>query len=228
MNTRLVFALLLTGALVAQKRPITHADYDSWRSIRSQQLSRDGKFLAYALFPQEGDGEFVVRNLTTGKEWRESCGQTPPPPKPNFATVEETPPTPPGITIAFTRDSRFVLFSTYPPDADVEAAKRARKKPDEMPKNGLAIMDLTNGSVKRIDRVKSFQVPEDGGDVVVWLHEPAKKSDKTSTAVIRNLETGAERKIDGVAEIALSKDGKTLAYASDGVFAVDPGSDAAA
>src|SRR5581483_9686255 len=228
MSLRNFLPIFLALSLSAQKRPLTHQDYDAWRNIRNQQLSRDGKYLAYALFPQEGDGEFFFRQLGTGKEWRESCGQTPPPPKPNFATVEETPPTPPGITIAFTRDSRFVLFSTYPPDAEVEAAKRAKKKPDEMPKNGLAIMDLTNGSVKRVERVKSFHVPEDGGDVAVWLHDPAKRSDKTSTAVIRNLETGAERKIDGVAEIALSKDGKTLAYAADGVFAVDPSSDSAA
>src|ERR1700690_1657580 len=116
----LVFAL--TCSLFGQKRPLTHQDYDAWRSIRSQQLSRDGKFLAYALFPQEGDGEFVVRDLAKGKEWRQSCGQTPPPPKPNFAQPEGEPPLPRGITIAFTHDSKFVLFSTYPPDADVEKA----------------------------------------------------------------------------------------------------------
>src|ERR1700674_3845253 len=117
---RITLAFILTGSLFAQKRPLTHQDYDTWRSIRSQQLSRDGKFLAYALFPQEGDGEFVVRNLSTGKEWRESCGQTPPPPRPDFSRVEETPPQPRGITIAFTRDSKFVVFSTFPPDAEVE------------------------------------------------------------------------------------------------------------
>src|SRR5579872_1196794 len=178
MNTRLVFALLLTGVLAAQKRPITHADYDSWRSIRSQQLSRDGKFLAYALFPQEGDGQFVVRNLTTGKEFRASAGQTPPPPRPDPSQPEEGPQQPRSITIAFTHDSKYVVFSTFPPNDEVEKAKRAKKKADEMPKNGLSIMDLGTGEVAKIDRVKSFHVAEDAEDTVAWLHEPGKASEK--------------------------------------------------
>src|SRR5436309_14505288 len=124
-------ALLLSCSLVAQKRALTHQDYDAWRSIRNQQLSRDGKFLAYALFPQQGDGEFVVRNLTTGKEYRQSCGQTPPPPRPDFSQPEDTPPPPRGITIAFTRDSKYVVFSSYPADAEIDKAKRAKKKRDE-------------------------------------------------------------------------------------------------
>src|SRR2546426_7665447 len=48
------------------KRALTHADYDTWRSIQGARLSRDGKFLAYTLVPQDADGELVVRNLTTG------------------------------------------------------------------------------------------------------------------------------------------------------------------
>jgi hypothetical protein len=33
--------------------------------FKATTLSRDGKVLAYALFPQEGDGQIVVRNLAT-------------------------------------------------------------------------------------------------------------------------------------------------------------------
>src|SRR5689334_1211717 len=63
-------ALLVTAALLAQtaKRPLTHRDYDSWRAITSQKLSPDGKWLAYGVFPQDGDGEIVIRNLVSGKE----------------------------------------------------------------------------------------------------------------------------------------------------------------
>ncbi len=61
----------------AGRRPLTHKDYASWRTIQTPQLSRDGKFLAYGLFPQEGDGELVVRDLMTGKERREAAGAIP-------------------------------------------------------------------------------------------------------------------------------------------------------
>src|SRR6185436_16815157 len=71
----------------ATKRPITHADYDTWRTIGGQRLSRDGKFLVYTLVPQEADGEIVLRNLVTGKEARYGIGLRP---QPTGAVNEET------------------------------------------------------------------------------------------------------------------------------------------
>src|SRR5262245_10992080 len=59
---------------VSARRPLTHQDYDGWRTIQGPHLSREGKFLAYALTPQEGDGELVVRNLETSREWRHPLG----------------------------------------------------------------------------------------------------------------------------------------------------------
>src|SRR2546426_6035132 len=50
-------------ATTATKRPLTHQDYDSWRSIQAPQISRDGRFVAYAFMPEDGDGEVVVRNV---------------------------------------------------------------------------------------------------------------------------------------------------------------------
>jgi hypothetical protein len=82
----LALTAILTFSALAQKRPLTHQDYDSWRSIQSTHLSADGAYLAYALFPQEGDGEFVLRNLKTGKELRESIGARPAPPAVNRAS----------------------------------------------------------------------------------------------------------------------------------------------
>jgi hypothetical protein len=65
--------LIFVAVAVAQtpaKRPINHRDYDKWRSIQSQVLSRDGKFLAYALFPQEGDGNWWFATWRPGKSSR--------------------------------------------------------------------------------------------------------------------------------------------------------------
>ena len=73
-----ILVLALSDRAVAQqtakKRQIAHSDYDSWRTIQSPQLSRDGKYVAYSLTPEDGDGEIVVRNLTTGVEWRYGVG----------------------------------------------------------------------------------------------------------------------------------------------------------
>src|SRR5215831_5015623 len=97
----------------ATKRSLTHNDYDSWKSIQSPKLSRDGKFLAYALTPQDGDGELVVRNLVTGAEWRSGIGTR----VTQAATDDETgvataPAGAQGPEIFFTHDARFVGAAT--------------------------------------------------------------------------------------------------------------------
>ncbi|HET6979154.1 MAG TPA: prolyl oligopeptidase family serine peptidase [Pyrinomonadaceae bacterium] len=192
MKLQRTVALLCTVALLATmasaqqatpaavKRPITHQDYDSWRSITAQQISRDGKFVAYAYVPQDGDGEIVVRNIATGVDWRAPRGYRPPVP----------PPDDPGTNVAevqaeqarllrpvFTADSRFLIFGTEPTKAEVTKAKKDKKKPEDMPKNGLGIMDLANGTVTTVERVKNFRVPEDGTGYFAYLLE-AKAEEK--------------------------------------------------
>jgi dipeptidyl aminopeptidase/acylaminoacyl peptidase len=175
-------ALLATiplGAVRAQqpvpaKRPLSHQDYDSWRSILATQVSRDGKFVAYAYMPQDGDGEIIVRNIATGTDWKAPRGYRPPVP----------PPDDPGANIAefqaeqarllrpvFTADSRFVVFGIEPAKAELNKARKEKKRPEDMPRNGLGIMDLSTGAVTRIERVKSFRVPEDHGGFIAYLME---------------------------------------------------------
>ena len=69
----LIFGVAVAVVAFAQnaKQPLNHRDYDGWKTIQSEALSRDGKFLAYSLVPEQGDGQLVVRNLETGKEMQE-------------------------------------------------------------------------------------------------------------------------------------------------------------
>ena len=180
-------ALFATMAVAQQaapaKRALTHQDYDVWRSVVAQQVSRNGKFVAYAYMPQDGDGEIVVRNLATGVEWKAPRGYRPPVP----------PPDDPGTNVAefmaeqarllrpvFTADSRFLIFGTEPTKAELNKAKKEKKKPEDMPRNGLSIMDLSNGTVTRIERVKTFRVPEDGSGFIAYQLEAAKPEAKPS------------------------------------------------
>src|SRR5918999_2084127 len=161
-------------ARATAKRPLTHNDYDSWRSIQAAQISRNGNFVAYAYVPQDGDGEIIVRNIASGAEWKAPRGYRPPVP----------PPDDPGANLAeiqaeqarllrpvFTADNRFLVFGTEPTKAELTKAKKEKKKPEDMPKNGLSIMDLSDGTVTRIERVKTFRVPEDAGGFVAYLLE---------------------------------------------------------
>ncbi|HEV2667025.1 MAG TPA: prolyl oligopeptidase family serine peptidase, partial [Blastocatellia bacterium] len=145
-----------------------------WRSIQGQTISREGKFIAYSLIPQDGDGEVVVRNLATGVEWRYGRGWRPPAPPPDG---DETP-GPAAIAqagrlsrVQFTADSRFAAFTIEPNKDDVLKARKEKKTPDAMPKNALGVMDLSNGQVTRVERVKSFQAPEDGREWIAYQLE---------------------------------------------------------
>ncbi|MFN2576934.1 MAG: prolyl oligopeptidase family serine peptidase [Pyrinomonadaceae bacterium] len=157
-----------------RKRPLTHRDYDNWRSIQSPQISRDGKFVAYAYMAQDADSEIVARNVASGNEWRATRGYRPPAPAPDDSIPNSAELIAAQARLArpaFTADSRFVVFSIEPAKAELNKAKKDKKRPDDMPKNGLGIMDLSNGQVAKIDRVKNFQVPEDGSGFVAYLME---------------------------------------------------------
>src|ERR1035441_3009460 len=159
---------LLPVSLAQSQRPLNHGDYDSWRSIVGQKLSADGKFLAYGLFPQEGDGEVVIRNLATGKEQREPAGQRPAP-VPPAPDQEGPPPEARGATITFSADSKTVVLSTFPAKAESDKARKDKKP---APKEGMVIVDLGSGKTTRVERVKGFAMPEKASGLLVYLKEP--------------------------------------------------------
>ena len=249
-RTFVLLAVVLTlasaaGSAAAAKKPLSYDAYNGWRSIQGNQLSRDGQWLVYALVPQDGDGELVVRNLRTDKEFRAARGRQP----------------------VITVDGKFVLFSIAPLKAEVDKAKKDKKKPEEQPKSALGIMDLATGQVTTVDRVKSFKVPEEFGSFAAYLLEPPlkkpeekkeepkkepeakpeakpevkkeegkaeepkkeeKKKEPGTELVVRELSTGKETRIAEAVECVWNKPGTRLAYsvsskvpANDGVFSYE-------
>ena len=196
-------AFLCVTAVVAEpaKRPIGHADFDAWRTIATPVLSRDGKWLAYSVQPQEGDGELVIREIATGKERRENVGLLPPPMTTPNEENPDAPPVPRAIRVVFTSDSRFVVATTFASKVDTNAARKARKKPEDMPKGGLLIVKLSGDELLRVSNVKSMQVPTKGGAWVAYLKEPLiaepAKSDDSAKAVV---EVAGAAKTDDAAD----------------------------
>lgn len=198
----------LTSAVA--RRPITHADYDGWHTIESEKLSPDGKWVAYALMPQAGDAELVVRNIASGAEFRAPIGMWP---RWNSAP-----------SLQFTSDARFVAVQTYPTKAQMDQAKKEKKKPQEMPKNGLVLLDTSNGAMTRVENATVFQLP---GEAAGWIAYKRAGPPQTEL-VLRNLADGSERKFADVLEYSLTNDGKTLVYSvsskieeANGVFTVN-------
>ena len=135
----------------AGRKPLDYAAYDGWRSIAGPVLSNDGAWLAYALLAQDGDGELVVRNVRTGDEVRRPRGRAP----------------------VFTADGRYVVYTVTPKKADVDAAHRAKKKPEDSPKDGVAILDLTTKTeIASAERVKQVALPLLRSPIVAYHLEP--------------------------------------------------------
>jgi dipeptidyl aminopeptidase/acylaminoacyl peptidase len=221
-----------TGAAAGAKKPISYDAYDGWRSIQGTELSRDGLWLVYALVPQDGDGELVALDLKANKEYRAVRGKQP----------------------VLTVDGKFVVFTVAPVKAEVDKAKKDKKKPEEQPKNALGIMDLATGQVTTVDRVKSFKVPEESGAFVAYLLEPPlkkpedkkdeakkepevkpeakkeeskkeeKKKEPGNDFVVRELASGKETKLAEVVDYDWNKPGTWLAY---GVSSKTPENDGA-
>ena len=162
------FLFAVCSLAIAAKRPLTHQDYDGWRSILSPAVSNDGQYLAYGLFPQEGDGVVIVRDLKSGRDWRENAGALPPPPAPD-PNNEDAPPPQRSVRLAFTTDSKHLVFLAYPSKAETDQAKKDKKKADEMPKPSLLIFDLSAMTSSRVADVASFQVPENGPSLLAYL-----------------------------------------------------------
>ena len=74
-----LFFLILPPSVLAEqngKRPLTHEDYDAWKSIASSAISADGQWILYLEVPQDGDGELVVKNIKSAKTFRHAIGYT--------------------------------------------------------------------------------------------------------------------------------------------------------
>src|SRR5262249_10137868 len=122
--------------------------------------------------------------------------------------------------------------------------------------SALGLMDLSNGKVTRLERVRTYQVNETGTAVGAYHREagraqadPSKKTPAggkgkkgkaaaqpqavPSDLIVRNLTTGKERTLTNVTEYSLAKDGQSLVYvvvntkeSDNGVFSINPGTEA--
>ena len=222
-----------THATEPAKRPFSHNDFEAWRTITGQVISRDGHYLAYAYMPLEGDGNVIVRDLQNARDTLIPVGALPAPPLAGSDKDPERPAPRRAVTVAITSDSRFAIANFFPDKSATAQAKRDGKKAGDSPQEGIVIITLANGSVTRIPAVKNHQLPVSGGSWLAYLKVASVGSDGADL-VLRDLSSSAERVFHNVFEYSFARDGKTLVYAvtsktgsEDGLFAVTPGSSAA-
>lgn len=167
----ILLLLLTTIAVQAQKKPLDHTVYDNWQSIADRAISNDGKYVAYAINPQEGDGVLILQSLQG-----------------DYKVV-----IPRGAGVVLSEDSKYAIFRIKPTFAQTRDAKIKKKRPDEMPKDSLGVVKLGDKSVNKIARLKSFKLPDDAGGWMAYLLDkelpdaPKTKAALDSAAKIKSL-----------------------------------------
>lgn len=164
MQRLLVCSLLFAAISVTaqNKKPLDHSVYDGWKSIGERMISNDGKYIVYAVNPQEGDGELVVQG-----------------PSVNYKKVIAR-----GYNAVITEDSRYVVFKIKPIFQETRQARIKKKKPDEMVKDSIGILELGKEDIIKIARVKGYKTAEKGfGWVAYQLEKPLPDTSKKTRPV---------------------------------------------
>ncbi len=189
---------LAVGFSMQAKKQLSHEDFDSWRAARVYSLSNDGTWAAFALVPQEGDAQLVIRNLRNGKE----------------ITLER------GADPKFLGGSDWLVAKIKPFYSETRQAKIDKKKDLDAPQDSLAIVNLRTMQVEKIPQVLSFKVPEKAGTWLAYtscdtVYAPLKGlKDKKSgnPLVLRDLATPGKMKvIPWVKGYGFSKQGNRFA-----------------
>ena len=173
----LLFFFLQSLSIQGQKKPLDHTVYDEWQSINNSQISNDGKWIVYEVNPQEGDGEMIIQA--------------------SFNSYKKI--IPRGYSATITEDSRFVIFKINPFYKDSRNAKIKKKKPEESPKDSMAIIELGKDSVWKKADLKSFKTPEKGfGWVAYQLDKPKDSLQSKIKGESKKVVDSLERIIDSL------------------------------
>ncbi|HWS00008.1 MAG TPA: hypothetical protein VN249_05290, partial [Prolixibacteraceae bacterium] len=162
----LVLSLSIATALPSlsqsiDKKPLTHAEYDSWKDLAKPAVSANGEWVTWEVNPQKGDGFLHLQNLQTGKH--DSL--------------------PLGSEAIFSSTSDLLVFKIKQPENVLRKHKVSKTKKEDMPKDSLGIWLLAADSTVTIRGLKSFQLPKEGGAWIAYLQDTTKEKAKSKGEV---------------------------------------------
>ncbi len=178
------------------------SDASGWKSIRNATTSNDGKWFAYMLVPNEGDGEVVIRpTAADGKEWRFPIGEAPQ--AAGFGPSADSP-------VAISGDAKWAAFTSYPTVAQGKKLKKD-KKPAQ---NSVVLVNLTSGAKHEFERVRRVQF---AGERPNWAVLQRYNAEGTNSAemLLVDLRSMTVSTVGSVGEFDLDDSGTWLAWTSE-------------
>lgn len=182
----------------AQKKPLDHSVYDGWQHIAAAALSADGRILTYQVDPQEGDGTLFIRNNRTKK----------------VVSV------PRGYRAHVLDDGTRVVCLVKPLFQQTRQAKIKKKKPEDMPKDTLAVVDLRTGSIRKFGHVLSHSMGRHAaeavafsvGDTTLIPKKERKSKDVGKPLFVYHFASGRTDTLEHVDLFGMNRQGTALAY----------------
>ncbi|MDR1742616.1 MAG: prolyl oligopeptidase family serine peptidase [Dysgonamonadaceae bacterium] len=190
-------ALFLFSSASAQKKQLDHSVYDAWKSLKDISVSNDGRFVSAIIAPQEGDSALFLQDMK----------------KKRSIKIERV------SSYTLSPDGKYCVALVKAPFADRRKALIKKKKPEEMPKDSLVVLNSETFEVWKTGNVKSFQSPKEIASHIVYKIAPPtdtakaiKKIEKaTELLIIRNLRTNKEDTLRNAKMLVFNKFGNSLA-----------------
>lgn len=211
----------------AVPRPIALDDILAWKNIATPVVSADGRWLAYRLTPVQGDSEVVIRALDGDKTYRFAIGELPPPPE-----QAAGPPPARSADLALSDDGRWAAFTVFPSRKEAERLRKQRRPLQ----NSVTLVDLEKGTDVEFPKVRQFAFAGESAAALGLLRygpdsaapaseRPASGAERAGGAaadkprgadfLLRDLTSGEDLLVGGVAEFAFDKKGTRLAWITD-------------
>ncbi len=207
-----LFSLLFVVNIMAQKatkKSMDHSVYNEWNSIQQTQISNDGRWIIYNLNAPEHDPMLNIYDHTSGRT----------------SSFERA------TGAKITADNAFLVFTIKAPVDSVKQMRRDKVEDKDLPKDTLAILQLSNFQLHRIPRVKSFQISKKSSELIAYHLAVAKpieqdssqteklkkeSKDNGSLLVIRSLKTMKEDSIPYVVDYQVAEEAAQVMATSTG------------
>ncbi len=182
-NICIPLGFLLAFAAHAQKKPLDHTVYDSWQTISSPYISKSGKFVLFQVSPQEGDNQLFLKT------------------KENKELVQISR----GYNGKLTDSENHLVSLIKAPFAVTRDAKIKKKKAEDLPKDSLAIYNLTTSSIVKFAQVKSYKIADQNNNFVSFLFDKEinEKTEQKKTIDEGSTKKSNDKKRKTIATLAL-------------------------
>lgn len=144
MNKYILLALVAVSQICSvpvwsqdDKKTMGHEELVSWKKINQKSISPDGRWVAWEVGAEEGDGYLELHAPATDETHRYERASR----------------------VRFTRDNDFAVFIVEPHQDSIRDLKRKKTKKEDLPHDTLYVVRLRDMDITRIPEVASFEVP---------------------------------------------------------------------